>query len=1360
MALDYLSYPVILVEEVSQVREKPRPENIKDHEDSSFDVFDNACYIRHHYVPLFALEKENIGSDDKGRVRRVPGPIIRNKAMIVCTRCKTQNRDAAHFCRECGQFLDAVCPNCAHELPVKARFCDNCGLQLANQASLTGRIAGEISEPSGRLNPLPGHFQADQAAGDLGGQPIAGSLPSITEEQPSPAAESAISNSMSRLLPRELAAKLEAARAGGDMAGERRVVTMLFCDIKGSTAAAEQLDPEVWTDIINGAFEQMIRPIYQYEGTVARLMGDAILAFFGAPIAHEDDPVRAVLAGLDIVAGFAAYEEQVYVDFGLRIMPRVGINTGMVVAGVVGSDLRMEYTAMGDAINLAARMEQTAEAGTVQIAEDTYKLVAPLFEVEELGGIVVKGKAEPVEAYRVLRRKAEPGRLRGIAGVETRLIGREGEMAQLTSAADRLLAGVGSLACVTGEAGMGKSRLIRELKGYWEASHGRNGREEKQDVITWYESASFSYETVHPYALFQRLLRRMAGIVDGEAADSVRRKVDEQIALVPKEGQERMTAVFGGLLGLSTELEGEAFKGELFDSMPVFFRSHFATTPSILVLDDIHWSDSASVDLLLHLLPLVRELPLQLICVLRADRESPGWQVKGATEGEHKPQGVVIQLHPLSPSDSNALVDDLLAISDMPDLLRRQILEKSGGNPFFVEEVVRTLIDRGFVQQDDGGDRWTAPGEGAFDIPDNIQSLLTARIDHLAEEVRRTLQLAAVIGRSFYRRVLEHVAQTDLEFSGGDQVTGAHLSILQQQQMILEAARIPELIYMFRHALTQEAAYKAILRRQRQAIHLRVGNALQEMFGTDLDENAAVLAHHYWEAGDDLRAFRYLVMAGIQAFRLYALQEAIIHYDRAMIIARRTPGVDREQRLELCTQRGRTLELSSQHEEALAHYEEMQALAEDGDDGLLALESMTGQATLYNIPSAVTDPAKGEEIARGAQQLAQDIGNWEAAAKILWTLMLGSTWMTDDPQKAIEYGEASLRLTREHDLRRQLAYTLSDLAVNYMSAGRSSEARAGLLEANALFERFDDRPMLAQTHRLLGFLYYTQGQFEKAQKKMEIALAIDRPIENRWGILAIVQSQSVINFEQGDLGLAIERGEWALAEAISLALGPMSLHAAAYAAQVYSMAGDWGAALGTLDRLPDELVVEIFYPAWSWSIRTLVLLDQGDVEAAREANEKSQIDFDPTRPLTGGVVFASITIRLANIGVSLAAGELAKALEDVDELLAYLEQVQMPVYRPEALYLKGKILQEQERPAETRQIWKMAKTESEAMGERKMRWQILAGLAEVAEDGEETAELRRAACEIVTYIANNAGRAEHRDSFLNRPDVQFLVPAK
>src|SRR4029453_8801197 len=251
-------------------------------------------------------------------------------------------------------------------------------------------------------------------------------------------------------LPKELLAKLEAARAGRAMEGERRTVTMLFCDVKGSTAMAETLDPEDWAEIMNGAFERLIAPVYRYEGTLARLMGDAIFAFFGAPIAHEDDPQRAVWAGLDIVSGIAGYKEQVRAERGLDLDVRVGINTGPVMVGQVGSDLRLEYTAMGDAVNVAARMEQTAEPGTVQITAETHRLVEPLFDFEARGGVGVKGKAAPVSAVRVLGRRAGVTEARSLRG--SPLVGREREMEQLRDAIQEAQSGGGGAVRLAREA--------------------------------------------------------------------------------------------------------------------------------------------------------------------------------------------------------------------------------------------------------------------------------------------------------------------------------------------------------------------------------------------------------------------------------------------------------------------------------------------------------------------------------------------------------------------------------------------------------------------------------------------------------------------------------------------------------------------------------------------------------------------------------------------------------------------------------------------------------------------------------------------------------------------------------------------
>ena len=286
-----------------------------------------------------------------------------------------------------------------------------------------------------------------------------------------------------------------AGRKRRGMQGERRIVTVLFCDVAGSTAMAEQLDPEEWAEIMNEAFEYMTGPVNRYEGTVARLMGDAILAFFGAPNAHEDDPERAILAGLDIVNSIGPFRDEIQQDYGLDFNVRVGINTGPVVVGDVGSEMGGEYTAMGDAVNLAARMEQTATPGTVQVAGDTHRYAAPLFDFESLGGIEVKGATEPVPAYKVRGRKSDPGSLRGIEGLSAPLIGREDETDRLKRAVAEVREGRGQIVCLIGEAGLGKSRLIEELHSEWAG-------DDVADTELWMEHRGISYDTTRPYSLF------------------------------------------------------------------------------------------------------------------------------------------------------------------------------------------------------------------------------------------------------------------------------------------------------------------------------------------------------------------------------------------------------------------------------------------------------------------------------------------------------------------------------------------------------------------------------------------------------------------------------------------------------------------------------------------------------------------------------------------------------------------------------------------------------------------------------------------------------------------------------------------
>ncbi|MGD8750559.1 MAG: adenylate/guanylate cyclase domain-containing protein, partial [Anaerolineales bacterium] len=733
---------------------------------------------------------------------------------MICTNCQQSNPEGAKFCNQCGAKLPTPCPNCGHQNPSGAKFCNNCGHGLSD-----GRLG---TEDRGKIVPV-GSYQ-----------------PPTLPTQP---------DSFRRFIPEELATKLEAARASDAMVGERRVVTMLFCDVRGSTAAAEQLDPEEWAEIMNGAFGYMIKPVYKYEGTVARLMGDAILAFFGAPISHEDDPQRAVLVGLEIVEGMQPYRAQVQQEWGIDFDVRIGINTGLVMVGAIGSDLRMEYTAMGDAVNVAARMEQTAKPGTVQVSENTYQYVAPVFEWEDLGEIEVKGKTEPVRVFRPLRRKARPGRVGTIEGLDSPLVGRATELEKLSAAVDRLELGVGGIVFIVGEAGLGKSRLVEELH--------RSLLTESPSPVAWHETSSLSYETGQPYNLFQRLLRRRWDIPANAPPGTVRERLAQQFEDHPEEEQARLHGIFETLFNVgksgASQLEGQTFKRELFNAMTALWRQ---AQPAVLVCDDLHWADPASIELLLHLFQSAERVSLLVICAMRPDRDSPGWELKEAAARDYPHRYAEISLFPLTSDDTDALIDNLITVTNLPARLRQRILAKTDGNPFFVEEVVRALIDReAVVPEGNGGEtRWRAVGDiDDIEIPGNLQSMLIARIDQLEQDARRTLQLASVIGRSFYYRVLDAINQS---ISAVHADIDRQLIALQRGELIREAARVPELEYMFRHSLTQEAAYSTILLRQRREFHRQVGGAIEKLFPDRLEEFHPVLAHHFGEANDP-RALRY-----------------------------------------------------------------------------------------------------------------------------------------------------------------------------------------------------------------------------------------------------------------------------------------------------------------------------------------------------------------------------------------------------------------------------------------------------------------------------------------------------------------------
>jgi class 3 adenylate cyclase/tetratricopeptide (TPR) repeat protein len=665
--------------------------------------------------------------------------------------------------------------------------------------------------------------------------------------------------------------------------GERRTVTILFCDVKGSTAMAEKLDPEEWARVIQSAMGYLIEPVHRQDGTVAEVRGDGILAFFGAPLAHEDDPQRAVLAGLEIVASIRTFQEQLQRERTLDFDVRVGIHTGLVVVGEVGRELQIEYAAYGDAINLAARMEQTAQPGTVQISAQTYQLVRQAFTCEALGEIKVKGKRKPVQTYRVLGLMAEPAPRRGLErqGLHSPLVGREAEFSTVKESLERLLAGQGGILGIFGEAGIGKSRLVVEIR-----------QEFPMDRLRWLEGHALAYGSTIPYGPFQEILRGFAGINGQDGEDLAWDRLEGQTtALFPENAVGTSSTVaeilpyLASLLGLRVRdqyservkyLDDEALGKQIFLASRRFFERLVGTEPVVLVFEDLQWMDEASVCLLEHLLPLVERVPLLIVGLSRPSWETPSRHLMDIIEKDHAARYTAIRLEPLSKDASALLVHNLLEVENLPVDLHAMILSKAEGNPFFLEEILRVLIDRGALQREATSGSWRVTAQiESLVIPDSVQGVILARLDRLGEGVKRVLRVASVIGRNFLYRVLRAI-------TGDVGQLDKRLAELQTIELIQEKTRTPEMEYIFKHALAQEAVYENILLERRRGLHAQIGDAIETLFVGRLEEFYGLLAYHYAKAEVWEKAQAYLLKAADQARQMAADAEALAYYRKAL----------------------------------------------------------------------------------------------------------------------------------------------------------------------------------------------------------------------------------------------------------------------------------------------------------------------------------------------------------------------------------------------------------------------------------------------------------------------------------------------
>ncbi len=659
-----------------------------------------------------------------------------------------------------------------------------------------------------------------------------------------------------------------------DSREERRVVTALFADIVGSTALAEHLDPEDLKLIIADAIARMIDAVDAFGGTVKDLAGDGLLALFGAPVSHEDDPERAIHAALRIVDDLAEFAGDVQRGWGVsNFGVRVGVDTGLVVVGTIGGGDRLEYSALGDAVNTAARLQSHADVGSVLVGDETHRLAEAHFSWGEQVSLSLKGKSAPVAAWTVDAPLRGTQRPYLADGVHSQIVGRERELTVCRSAVDEVVQGRGSLLYLVGEPGIGKTRLMNELHDMVDEAP------KTSRTSTWLEGRCVSYGESMPYWPFRELLHSWLGTSSDEPDLRLRVALRRQVSALFGDRAGQIEPYLAQLMALAVdpkeashlaELSPEALQYRTFEVVRTLLARLADDGPVVVALEDLHWADPTSVQLLQRLVGDTEHAALLLVLTMRPERDHPAWRVKEEAGRDLPHRFRELSLQALTGDAGHALLGELIGRDTLPADMADRILEPAEGNPFFLEELVRSLVDAGALTK--VGSSWVFDHAAPIEIPPTVEKVILSRIDRLSADAHETLTAASVLGRQFPLPMLEALVDgSSIDISGA-------LTELQRLDLVRETRRWPEPEYRFKHALIQEAAYRTLVRPDRERLHRTAAVSLEERSAERKHEDAGLLAYHWLGAADEDKAIAYLARAGDLARQEYALDEAIDHY--------------------------------------------------------------------------------------------------------------------------------------------------------------------------------------------------------------------------------------------------------------------------------------------------------------------------------------------------------------------------------------------------------------------------------------------------------------------------------------------------
>ncbi len=947
-------------------------------------------------------------------------------------------------------------------------------------------------------------------------------------------------------------------QAGLEASGQRRSVTILFVDLSSYTSLSEQLEDEELYSLVQKYIRLLVNDVYKYEGMVDKLTGDGLMALFGAPIAHENNAERAMRSAMDMMADVARLSHELDLH-GHELRIHIGLNAGTVIVGGLGGDGLMNYTAIGNSVNLARRLEETADPGMILVSKNVFQQTYRLFDFEALAPLTLKHISRPISAYRFLGPKANPGMVRGLEGLRAPMIGRQNEFRQVQAMVDRLVhERQGGVMLLVGEGGMGKSRLTREIKAQLDFTQ-----------LRLLEGQSLTYRRAIAYWIFQDMLRNFLGLTPKSPEEEVRRRLRETVYAVLEgighsyTGALEKIAYLEHMLALEPSREEESdrlladriryldpgqLQQQIFLAVRDLLLAVAAQRPVLLVLEDLHWADDASLDLVRFLLDSTRSAPLLIYAISRPFEG-------GAVQAIHERAGqrlaeryLFIRLQALPPDQSAQLLQALLTIQDLPDMLREQIIQRSAGLPFYLEEILRMLIENKVIYHD--GRQWQlthGADSVSIGVPETLQGLILTRFDRLSASQRRVLQTASVVGSQFNAQVLHLVhgrmpgqaVEGHAETLTRDEIDEA-LALLAEREYILPQIGIPiadesgegEATFLFNHVLVSDAVYSTLLQRDRRDLHTRVGLAIETLYAGRLEGQIEVLAGHFMRSSLLDRALYYLLAAGQKAARSYANEQARLHYSQALEVL---PKVDHtpEQSVQVYQGLGDALLTAGEYLPAREFFTRaLETLgAQAGTSSLLdpgASQRIDRQRMISLLQRKIGRTYEGQgdyDKAMVCLRAAQSVltGGYAEYTAERANILSDSGWI-DFRRGSLDQAEAALeealKLSEAAGQLDVVASVLNRLAGIHYQRDSLEQAERFLVRSLVLREQIGDVVAVSRSYNNLGLLGWRQGNLDRALDNFNHSYQMQKNLGDVEGLVVLRTNMGLIELDRGNLAQA------------------------------------------------------------------------------------------------------------------------------------------------------------------------------------------------------------------------------------------------